>query len=299
MPLFSFDSRVLDGFASNARALVETMLFPQAGMLTANQAEELASCLSISIGDLPEKLLPVAAACSVAPVSKFYVGAIIRGGSGALYLGANMEFENSVLGMSLHGEQSAVNNAWLHGETSIQSLAVNAAPCGHCRQFLHELQCSDTLEVKIISANGKSSCNTLDKYLPEAFGPNDLGIEGGILSSKGAELRCGESDELAKLALDAACHSYAPYTGGYAGVALEASDGTKACGRYAANAAHNPSLPPFTSAMSRLRFMTLGRDVELKSMTLVEKESCINHGTHIEALKHLYPDMEIRTLKAS
>ena len=299
MPLFSFDSSVLDGFAPDARALVETMLFSQAGMLTARQVEELASCLSVSSSELPEKLLPVAAACSVASVSNFYVGVVLRGGSGALYLGANLEFSQSVLGMSLHGEQSALNNAWLHGETSVDSLVVNAAPCGHCRQFLHELESSDTLQVKVISADGKNHSNTLSKYLPDAFGPGDLGIVGGILASKPVSLTCEADDELALLALDAANKSYAPYTGGYAGVVLEASDGTKACGRYAANAAHNPSLPPFTSALSRLRFMTLGRDVELKSITLVEKPSPVSHETHIDALKHLYPNAEIRILKAS
>ena len=299
MPLFSFDSSVLESFSPDARALVETMLFSQAGMLTAQQVEELASYLSISSEELPEKLLPVAAACAVVPVSNFYVGVVIRGGSGALYLGANMEFKQSVLGMSLHGEQSAINNVWLHGETSITSLVVNAAPCGHCRQFLHELECSDTLQVEIISADGQCNCNTLNNYLPEAFGPADLGVEGGILASKPVNLSCEADDELAKLALDGACKSYAPYTGGYAGVVLEASDGTKAVGRYAENAAHNPSLPPFTSALSRLRFMTLGRDVELKSITLVGKDTSIIHATHIAALKHLYPSTEVRILSAA
>ncbi|MTI12391.1 cytidine deaminase [Sansalvadorimonas verongulae] len=298
MPLFSFDGSVLGGFAPGARSLVETMLFSQAGMLTARQAEELASCLSISTDNLPEKLLPVAAACAVVPVSNFHVGVVMRGGSGALYLGANMEFEQSVLGMSLHGEQSATNNVWLHGETSVTSLVVNAAPCGHCRQFLHELKCSDTLQVKIVSADGQYYDNTLSQYLPEAFGPGDLGVEGGILASKSVSLGCEADDELAQLALDAANKSYAPYTGGYAGVVLEASDGTTAVGRYAENAAYNPSLPPFTSAMSRLRFMTLGRDVELKSITLVGKDTSITHATHIAALKHLYPDTEIRIFQA-
>lgn len=48
--------------------------------------------------DLRVALLPIAAAYSYAPISEFYVGAIVRGISGRLYLGANMEFTGAQLG---------------------------------------------------------------------------------------------------------------------------------------------------------------------------------------------------------
>jgi len=84
------------------------------------------------------------------PISNFFAGALVRGTSGALYAGANLEVPNSGLNQSTHGEQAAVANAFGHGETGIDTLAAAgslagpgqgevSAPCGHCRQFLNEL----------------------------------------------------------------------------------------------------------------------------------------------------------------
>ena len=81
-----------------------------------------------------KELLPLAAKFSIAPISDFNVGAVAIGGSGKLYLGANLEFIGVPLSTSLHAEQSAILNARDHGETSISGLVVSAAPCGHCRQ---------------------------------------------------------------------------------------------------------------------------------------------------------------------
>ena len=39
----------------------------------------------------------------------------------------------------VHAEQFVVANALHHRETELLFLAVNAVPCGHCRQFLSEL----------------------------------------------------------------------------------------------------------------------------------------------------------------
>ena len=50
------------------------------------------------------------------PHSNFYVGAIAVGDSGNFYFGANMEFVGVPLSASIHAEQSAVMNAWIHGE---------------------------------------------------------------------------------------------------------------------------------------------------------------------------------------
>ncbi len=299
MPLFSFDHSILDGFSPASRTLLETMLFTQAGVLSDQQADELASLLSISVDDLPDHLLPVAAACAQVPVSNFNVGVVLRGGSGALYLGANLEFEDTFLGLSLHGEQSALNNAWLHGETSVSALVVNAAPCGLCRQFLHELDCSDKLNVKVLTPAGETTKAPLSHYLPDAFGPADLGIKGGILSAGAQTFSCNAGDELTVLALEAAKNSYAPYTGGYAGVAIETADGVKVAGRYACNAAHNPSLQPFTSAFSQLRFASLGKEVELKRMVLVEASSKLQHISHVKALQHIFPNMQMDIVKAA
>ncbi len=282
---FPFSHQVLETFPEEARPLLTTLIFEQAGMLKAEQAEELASILSIPVDKLPEALLPVAAATAVVPVSHFHVGVVLRGGSGALYLGSNMEFDKTFLGMSLHAEQAAVNNAWFHGETEIAGLAVNAAPCGHCRQFLHEIGSSETLDVNIVSAKGDSNRSPLIDFLPSAFGPGDLDVDGGILTYEKQSLNCAEDSELALLALEAANASYAPYSKGFAAIAVETVDGVKVCGRYAENAAYNPSLQPMTSAMSQLRFACLGKDIEIKDVVLVETDSLVSHATHLAALQ--------------
>lgn len=46
------------------------------------------------------------------------------------------------MGMQVHGEQFLMANLVLHGERSLQALAISAAPCGHCRQFYSELACA-------------------------------------------------------------------------------------------------------------------------------------------------------------
>jgi Cytidine and deoxycytidylate deaminase zinc-binding region len=62
------------------------------------------------------------------------------------------------------------------------------------------------------------------------------------------------SDPLIAAALAAACSSYAPYSRTYAGVGLRTADGTIVAGRYAENAAFNPSLAPIQGAMIMLAF---------------------------------------------
>lgn len=57
----------------------------------------------------------------VCPISEFYVGAIVRGISGRLYLGANMEFTGAQLGQTVHAEQCAISHAWMKGEKGWQT----------------------------------------------------------------------------------------------------------------------------------------------------------------------------------
>ncbi|MBR9858929.1 MAG: hypothetical protein GYB38_14600, partial [Gammaproteobacteria bacterium] len=84
-------------------------------------------------------LLPLARQKSQAPVSGFRVGAIAIGGSGHWYLGANMETAGLPLSNTLHAEQAAIGHAALFDEHHIEKVVVSASPCGHCRQFMHEL----------------------------------------------------------------------------------------------------------------------------------------------------------------
>ncbi|PJG57886.1 cytidine deaminase [Aeromonas cavernicola] len=189
-------------------------------------------------------LLPVAAAYSIAPISQFFVGAIACGNSGAWYLGANMEFAGQGLFHSVHAEQSAISHAWLSGETGIAEITVNYTPCGHCRQFMNELNTARTLHISL-----PNDSNTLSGFLPHSFGPADLGITDALMSPHSHHaLQLDSDDPLWLAALAAAQQSYAPYSQGYAGVALQFANGHIVCGRYAENAAFNPSLPPMQMA---------------------------------------------------
>lgn len=79
---------------------------------------------------------------SYSPYSRFRVGAALRGASGRIYLGTNVE--NASFGLAICAERSAVVQAVAAGEREFAAIAVCAdgpaptAPCGACRQVLLE-----------------------------------------------------------------------------------------------------------------------------------------------------------------
>src|SRR5882672_9272631 len=94
-------------------------------------------------------LLPLARTYSRPPISNYLVGAVARGVSGNLYLGANIEIPGHSLGFSVHGEQFALSNAYMHSEQGISTISVTTAPCGHCRQFINEMAPGGDIQVLI------------------------------------------------------------------------------------------------------------------------------------------------------
>jgi cytidine deaminase len=214
-------------------------------MLKAEQVDAIKQRCGLDDDALAFALLPLAAACSLAPISQFYVGAIARGQSGNLYFGANMEFSGAPMQQTIHAEQCAVTHAWLRGESALASITVNYTPCGHCRQFMNELNSGTTLKIRLPSREPA----TLGDYLPDAFGPKDLNIATLLMDRVDHGFQLTLTDELEMAALAAANQSHAPYSNAHSGVALEAEDGTIYSGRYAENAAFNPSLPPLQAAL--------------------------------------------------
>lgn len=214
-------------------------------MLKAEQVDAIKQRCGLDDDALAFALLPLAAACSLAPISQFYVGAIARGQSGNLYFGANMEFSDAPMQQTIHAEQCAVTHAWLRGESALASITVNYTPCGHCRQFMNELNSGTTLKIRL---PGREPA-TLGDYLPDAFGPKDLNIATLLMDRVDHGFQLTLTDELEMAALAAANQSHAPYSNAHSGVALEAEDGTIYSGRYAENAAFNPSLPPLQAAL--------------------------------------------------
>lgn len=255
------------GFPEDVRSDIDGM-WDGHGFLPADTVGRILESLGVEIGTLMMQLLPVAQQYAVVPVSHYRVGAVAAGmaapGTGwcSLYLGANFEFVNAALSFSVHAEQSATNNAWLSGEKGIQAMAISAVPCGYCRQFLYELVTAQQLSILLPnSQNDPTSYSSmpLTAFLPNAFGPSDLGVAGGLMDPKlcmrNLALDGGPpTDPVIAAALAAACGSYAPYktdaSYGYAGVAVELAGNSIYAGRYAENAAYNPSLSPLQSALS-------------------------------------------------
>ena len=230
------------------------------------------------------ELLPVAQLFSVSPISNFKVGAVARGLSGNLYFGANMEFLREALSFCTHAEQCATVNAWVHGEKGIDALAINHAPCGYCRQFLNELGRAKKLE---ILQPGKPAV-LLSQLLPDAFGPEDLNVRGGLMQSQGETLvlESASKDPVVLVALAAVNLSYAPYSKGRAGVALATRGGEIYTGPYAENAAYNPSISPMESALAHLN-MCLATFDEIVRAVLVQERSelCLQIDASVAVLK--------------
>ena len=221
-------------------------------VIGAEEAVARARELGLTLPELMLRLVGWAALRADVPISGFRVGAVAQGLSGALYAGANLEFAGLPLSCSVHAEQSAVTNAWVHGERGLRALAVSAAPCGYCRQFLYELATAEQLEIFL----PQRPATPLTALLPGAFGPRDLGVEGGLMQpqSHGLVLAAGEAEasETLAAALAAANASYAPYGKTYAGAALRTADGALYEGRYAESAAFNPSMSPMQAALAHL-----------------------------------------------
>jgi cytidine deaminase len=273
---------------------------PDRATIAAEDASKHAAERGLAPDALLASLLPWATAFADAPVSGFRVGAVARGRSGALYAGGNLELRGLPLAASVHAEQAVVANAWLHGEAGLDALAVTATPCGHCRQFLNELDGAASLRIAIA---GRPPA-TLGELLPSAFGPADLGVAGRLMTAQkhGLSLDARDADPLALEALAAADASYAPYTGAFAGVALRTADGATLTGRYAECAAYNPSLPALQAALVALALRGTTRR-QIAEAVMVEADGPASQRSAAEAvlasigipLRYLRADAPART----
>ncbi|WJV52217.1 cytidine deaminase [Pectobacteriaceae bacterium CE90] len=241
-----------------------------AACLSAKEVNRICADCGMDAETLTLSLLPLAAACALTPISAFHVGAIAQGSSGNLYFGANIELATMPLQQTMHAEQSAVTHAWMRNESKLRALMVNYTPCGHCRQFMAELNSAPAL--KICLPNRQTA--PLSHYLPDAFGPQDLSISTLLMDTVDHGLTLAETDPLTVAALVAANRSHAPYSQAFSGVALESITGTVYAGSYAENAAFNPSLPPLQTA---LNMMNLSGEAltDIKRAVLVERKNSL------------------------
>jgi cytidine deaminase len=127
------------------------------------------------------ELARAAMARAYAPYSRFPVGAVVRGESGALYAGCNVE--NAAFPLGSCAEASAIAALIMAGEHRIIEVLVIGkgpalvSPCGGCRQRLHEFA-DDRTPVHICDADGLRCTMPLGDLLPLSFGPGNLSVSG-------------------------------------------------------------------------------------------------------------------------
>ena len=218
------------------------------GQIPATTVAALMNDEKLSRDALMVKLIARAKSHAHPPISNYFVGAVASGTSGSLYLGQNIEIPGNPLGLAVHGEQSAIANAYMSGEEGIDAVAVNGSPCGHCRQFLSEVSFDITMRILM----GPALEMKLSDLLPHAFGPKNLGFKQGVfpIARTHLSLSTGSKDRLVHEALKAAEQAYSPYSRSPSGAAILTSTGRMFGGSYIENAAFNPSLPPLQAALA-------------------------------------------------
>ena len=119
-----------------------------------------------------------AAGQAYAPYSKFRVGAAILTGTGKIHSGCNVE--NASYGLSNCAERTAIFSAVAAGGPKLRlkcvvvytPTATATAPCGACRQVIHEFG-PGTRVISICDSPAQLDVS-IEALLPGAFGPQDI-----------------------------------------------------------------------------------------------------------------------------
>jgi cytidine deaminase len=267
------------------------------GEIPAAKVKELMESEGKSSNELMLGLLSLARTYARPPISNFFVGGVAKGVSGNLYFGGNVEFAGLSLGYTVHSEQAALSNAYMHSEAGISAIAVTAVPCGHCRQFMSDLSIDGQMEILL---EGRPPAK-LASLLPIRFGPQDMGFKDGAFPVKEVDLAPGNvtSDELLQASLDAARKSYARYTGAHSGIALATKTGRIHKGSYMECAAFNPSLSPLQIALVGL--LVAGEDYSAISravLTEVNGAKISQEGASKALLAIIAPEVRLEVSNA-
>ena len=108
---------------------------------------------------------------SVAPFSRFLVGAAVRAENGKVYVGCNVE--SASYGLTVCAERVAIWKALSEGERQFTELAVVAdteslpTPCGTCRQIIWEF-CKHATIV-LANLRGQKETVSIKELLPRGF----------------------------------------------------------------------------------------------------------------------------------
>src|SRR4051812_19384658 len=135
--------------------------------------------------DLPHDLYEAARSArdnAHAPYSGFRVGAALRGDTGIVRAGCNVE--NAAYPHGQCAEASALGALVTAGAKRVTEIVVLAGeagdgmlctPCGGCRQRLSEFA-GPEVKVHICGPEGLRRTFTMGQLLPHQFGPDNLGL---------------------------------------------------------------------------------------------------------------------------
>jgi cytidine deaminase len=106
------------------------------------------------------------AARAYAPYSNFFVGAAARARDGRVFEGVNVE--NAAYPLGICAEKTALAKAVSEGVApgDVEALAVNASPCGGCRQWFHQFGLDRVIYRR---ANGDVAVASPAELLPDTF----------------------------------------------------------------------------------------------------------------------------------
>jgi cytidine deaminase len=105
-----------------------------------------------------------------APYSSFHVGCVVLARDGRVIEGVNVE--NAAYPLGVCAERTALARAVAegYGPGDFAVAAITAAPCGGCRQWLHEMQ----VDRVVFRNGGRVVTMTTDELLPESFDSSKL-----------------------------------------------------------------------------------------------------------------------------
>jgi cytidine deaminase len=121
------------------------------------------------VTDADRELLELAdavAARAYAPYSNFFVGAAVRTRDGRVFEGVNVE--NAAYPLGICAEKTALAKAVSEGVKpgDVEALAVNASPCGGCRQWFHQFGLDRVIYRR---ASGDVAVVSPAELLPDTF----------------------------------------------------------------------------------------------------------------------------------
>ena len=248
--------------------------------LEEEQWQDLAKDYQMSQEDFFFSCLDFAKEFAVCPTSHFYVGAVGLGVSNRLYFGTNIEFDSFPLNTSIHAEQCLIAMAQSQNETGLKEIYISAFPCGHCRQFMVEIDSPADMKIRVKSHPKKTFY--LDDLLPFPFGPENLKVKERLfkqnlskLKPKRTIVKPQEKNSILEKLQVGLSQSYAPYTKIPSAIVFELENKKTFTGFSLESSAYNPTMSAFQTAYLQL-VMSCEKIEKLKSVYMPDEKKIIS-----------------------